>query len=232
MNLTPLQQEDLSWIVKKVRDEKLPEGNITFCRRGDGFYYLSGMRFRVQPSTLRAWKEEKLIVLSTENTNVLIFGLTKKAYEAVDSNFNAPDRSAIAHLTPLSDIENLDTELWNRCKYSLSASGEAPEAWDEAVRSAMVVLEERLRKIAKRKKLSSPDDTGMQLVNKIFSSKSPLLSDQFDDRQKAAYRDLYAGVMGVFRNPYGHRFIDPQPQEGGAIVIFTNLLLKILDDID
>lgn len=231
MNLTKPQQKDLRWILRQVKDENLSEGNITFCRHGDGWYYLNGMDFKVQSSTLQAWKEEKLIIPSTDKTTVLIFGLTKKAYEVVDSDFNAPDRSAVPHLTSLLNMENLDPELWNRCRYSLSASGDAPEAWDKAVRSAMVVLEERLRGIAKVDDIPH-NATSQQIVNKIFSQKSSLLSSQLDDGQKAAYRDLYAGVMGVFRNSYGHRFVDPQPQEGGAIIVFTDLLLKMLDGMN
>lgn len=232
MNLTKLQQEDLRWILEQVKDRKLSEGDIKFCRHEDGWYYLNGMGFKVQLSTLYAWKQEELLVSSIEKETVFIFGLTKKAYEVVDSNFNAPDRSAVPHLTSLLNIENLDPKLWDRCKYSLSASGEAPEAWDKAVRSAMVVLEERLRRIAKLDKTLPPNATGQQLINHIFSQKSSLLSDRLDDGQKTAYRNLYAGMMGVFRNSYGHQFVDPQPQEGGAIIVFTDLLLKMLDSID
>ena len=38
--------------------------------------------------------------------------------------------------------------------------------------------------------------------------------------------------MSVFRNPYGHRIIDPDPEVGGAILVFIDLLLKMLDNID
>jgi hypothetical protein len=39
-------------------------------------------------------------------------------------------------------------------------------------------------------------------------------------------------MIAAFRNPYAHRFIDPSPEVGGAIIVFINLLLKTLDDID
>jgi len=38
--------------------------------------------------------------------------------------------------------------------------------------------------------------------------------------------------MKIFRNRYAHRFIDPKPEEGGAIIVFIDLLLKMLDDLD
>jgi hypothetical protein len=38
--------------------------------------------------------------------------------------------------------------------------------------------------------------------------------------------------LKVFRNHYAHRLIDPKPEEGGAIIVFIDLLLKMLDDLD
>jgi len=34
-----------------------------------------------------------------------------------------------------------------------------------------------------------------------------------------------------FRNPSAHRLVDPAPHEGGAYIVFVNLLLKMLDDL-
>jgi hypothetical protein len=42
---------------------------------------------------------------------------------------------------------------------------------------------------------------------------------------------LYAGVVGAFRNRYAHRLIDPLPEDGGAFIVFVNLLLKMLEDL-
>jgi hypothetical protein len=42
---------------------------------------------------------------------------------------------------------------------------------------------------------------------------------------------LYAGTIGAFRNPSAHRLIDPTPEEGGAFIVFVNLLLKKLEDL-
>jgi hypothetical protein len=59
-----------------------------------------------------------------------------------------------------------------------------------------------------------------------------VLGGKFDDKQLKAYRDLYAGMMAVFRNRYAHRIVDPNPEVGGAIIVFIDLLLKMLGDID
>ena len=42
---------------------------------------------------------------------------------------------------------------------------------------------------------------------------------------------MYAGMVGAFRNPYAHRLIDPTPEDGGAFIIFVNLLLKMVEDL-
>jgi Protein of unknown function (Hypoth_ymh) len=47
--------------------------------------------------------------------------------------------------------------------------------------------------------------------------------------ERQGYRDLYAGIVGAFRNPSAHRLVDPSPEEGGAFIVFVNLLLSKLE---
>jgi hypothetical protein len=150
--------------------------------------------------------------------------------KATGSDLGDPDLSAIPHLIPLTEVKHLDPELWERCRFSLSSGGDDPKAWDKAVRTATVVLEERLRKLGKTEAIN-PDATGEGIVNMVFG-KNSVLSGKLDDRQREAYRNLYAGMMSVFRNRYAHRIVDPSPEVGGAIIAFIDLLLKTLDDID
>jgi hypothetical protein len=154
--------------------------------------------------------------------------LTGKAYEAVDTNFDAPDTSFIRHLTPLADLTQLDAQLKQRCLPILGAGAANPQMWDSAVRTAGVILEERLRSIGG---ITDPQAIGRDLVNKVFG-KNGARSDSFThDSEREGYRDLYAGVVGALRNPSAHRLIDPTPHEGGAFIVFVNLLLKKLEDL-
>jgi Protein of unknown function (Hypoth_ymh) len=150
--------------------------------------------------------------------------------KTADSDFGDPDLTAIPHLIPLTEVKHLDPELWERCRFSLSASGDNPKAWDKAVRTATVVLEERLRKLGETEAIN-PDATGEGIVNIVFG-KNSVLNGKLDDKQREAYRNLYAGMTAVFRNRYAHRIVDPSPEVGGAIIAFIDLLLKTLDDID
>jgi hypothetical protein len=69
------------------------------------------------------------------------------------------------------------------------------------------------------------------LVNKIFGKDGILASKFTVESERQGYRDLYAGIIGAFRNPSAHRLIDPTPEEGGAFIVFVDLLLKKLDKL-
>jgi len=88
-----------------------------------------------------------------------------------------------------------------------------------------VILEERLRSIGG----IGGESVGRDLVNKVFG-KNGVLAEQFDsESEREGYRDLFAGIVGAFRNPSGHRLVDPNPHEGGAYILFVNLLLSHLE---
>lgn len=233
LNLTETQKNLLRWLVEQVRSGMLNEEEIrfTWSFNRTSLVGYKGNVPEVKTTTLDALQSSGCLLCNKSFQHQYKCALTSRAYEAVASNFGAPNLSAIPHLTPLTEVKHLDSELWNRCRISLSAGGDDPKAWDEAVRTATVVLEERLRKLGKTN-LINPDATGESIVNIIFAGKNPVLSGKLDDKQLKAYRDLYAGMMAVFRNPYAHRIIDPSPEVGGAIITFINLLLKTLNDID
>ncbi|MFO5441763.1 MAG: TIGR02391 family protein [Dolichospermum sp.] len=231
-NLNDTQKERLKWIVSEVRAGKLNEENIwvIWTAQGTSLVEYQGHVPEIEKTTLDALENNGCLICSQKDKEYKC-ALTSLAFEAIDSNFGAPDLSAILHLTPLTEIDHLDTELWDRCRLSLSAGGADPKAWDKAVRTATVVLEERLRKLGRTEDVN-PDATSEGIVNIIFAGKNPVLSGKLEEKKLKAYRDLYAGMMSVFRNSYAHRIIDPSPEIGGAIIVFIDLLLKMLEDID
>lgn len=232
LNLTETQKSFLQWLVEQVRAGMLNEEEIEFTWTSDGTSLgdYEGNVPEVKSTTLDALQNSGCLLCDRSRKRLYKCALTSKAYEAVDSNFGAPNLSAIPRLIPLAEVQHLDSELWERCRFSLSAGGDDPKAWDKAVRTATVVLEERLRKLGKTEAIN-PDATGEGIVNIVFG-KNSVLSGKLDDRQREAYRNLYSGMMAVFRNRYAHRIIDPSPEVGGAIIAFIDLLLKTLDDID
>ncbi len=232
-SLNDTQKKLLQWIVSEVRAENLNEEEIwaIWDMQGTSLVGYQGHVPEIKKITLDALEENGCLTCSQKREDQYRCALTSRAFEAIDSNFGAPDLSAIPHLIPLTEIGHLDTELWARCRLSLSAGGIDPKAWDKAVRIATVVLEERLRKLGKTEAIN-PDATGEGIVNIIFASKNPVLSGKLEEKKLKAYRDLYSGMMSVFRNSYAHRIVDPSPEIGGAIIVFIDLLLKMLEDID
>lgn len=183
-------------------------------------------RYRTTTSRRGTSKRPKLEERQTESSRLCT--LTAKAFKAVDSNFDEPDTSFVTQLTPLVDVTNLDEELKRRCLPILGAGSADPVMWDSAVRTAGVILEERLRDVGS---IDNPERIGRDLVNDVFGNGGTLASSFSHDGERQGYRDMYAGVVGAFRNRYAHRFIDPMPEDGGAFIVFVNLLLKMLEDL-
>ena len=140
--------------------------------------------------------------------------------------FSAPDTSFVKHLSPLADLTNFDASLKQRCLPMLGAGAADPMLWDSAVRTAGVILEERLRDVGK---IADSQVVGRDLVNRIFGQSGTLAHKFTNSAEREGYRDLFAGVVGVIRNPAAHRLVDPTPEEGGATLVFVNLLLKKLE---
>lgn len=239
-NLTDRQKDLLRWIVDQVRSDRLEEEfHITFLNGGT---VVSEWRHEGQPqpdvtlSMLEALCAEQCLRCTQQHTPQRIgsrsqtveCSLTGIGYQAVDSDFNEPDTTFLRQLTPLSDISLLDERLKERCLPVLATGANDPKNWDTAVRNAGVVLEERLRVVGG---ITDPHIVSKQLANAVFGQNGSKARSLKVDSEREGYRDLYAGVMGAFRNPFAHRWNDPTPEDGGAILVFINLLLKMLDDL-
>ncbi|AFY68454.1 hypothetical protein Pse7367_0137 [Thalassoporum mexicanum PCC 7367] len=241
-NLTEGQKVLARWIIEKIRGEGLDEtfyaefgANVLknklqslFSSRGEikltRVYYKhdfdalenNGLMFKINT------------VIPSMNNELLQYAIKERLYSAVDSGFKDLSLSAKKYLKrDLEGIEHFDQEIQDRCIPPLLADGSNPKNWDNAIRAAGVILEERLRDIGG---FTNTNETGKPLVMKIFRQKDGTLANKFaDDKERESYMHLYAGVVGVFRNPSAHRFIDPTPEEGGAYIAFVDLLLKKLE---
>jgi len=242
-NLTPGQKDLLRWLVQQVLDGNLPEEFILVWIESDIVDILDFNGAAIPNMTkgaLDALAAADLILCDISyETKVSKSGarqaernrrytLLGKAYEAVASDFSAPDVSFVKHLTPLADVTNLDAELKQRCLPILGAGSADPKLWDSAVRTAGVILEERLRDVGG---ITDEGRTGRDLVNDVFGERGTLHAKIPNASERLGYRDIYAGIVGVFRNPAAHRLVDPAPEDGGAFIVFVNLLLKTLEDL-
>jgi hypothetical protein len=234
-NLTENQKKLIKWIVQEISNGNLDEEfRITRTQAGLSIaqYRGEGEQPIISDGILDALATEGLIIRSRQSQTLKATidrcTVTGKAYEAVKSNFNAPDTSFLRNLTPLEDVSNFDNELKQRCFPILGAGSADPKLWDSAVRTAGTILEERLRDVGG---ITDTNRVGRNLVNDIFGRSGTLASKFLVESERDGCRDLYAGAVGVFRNPSAHRLIDPTPEDGGAIIVFINFLLKKLENL-
>ena len=255
-NLTDTQKNVAKWLVQSVRVGHLDEAfriidSGTMTIQGDLQFLLSDYRgikkelydIGITKGSLQALVENNLLLCRVTQEEIPMSPfhdiqsyrketwdctLTGSIYTAVDNDFNSPDTSFIDYLIPLANPSGFDEALTKRCFPILATGGSDPILWDSAVRTAGVILEERLRDVGS---ITKPNRTGRDLVNDVFGDKGTLTSKFPIASERLGYRELYSGIVGTFRNPSAHRFIDPSPEEGGAFIVFVNLLLKKLEDL-
>lgn len=230
-NLTETQKGFARWLVEEIRAERLGEAfHIEWMLAGDGVIVEHTEDYCVISGTPEALAADRLLLVTktADSGAPKQCSVTRGLFEAVDSDFNAPDISFVRHLTPLADITDLDEEIKSRCLPNLGAGSADPVRWDSAARDASVILEERIRDVGA---IRDNGRIGLKLVNDVFGQ-SGTLANRFDNASaREGYRDLFAGIVGVFRNESAHRFIDPSPQDGGAYIVFVDLLLRKLEDL-
>lgn len=114
----------------------------------------------------------------------------------------------------------LDEELMRRCGPLIHMN-----KFDEAVRSAFVLLEERLREAVNEEGM-----TGTQLANHAFNAKDGPLAKHLGSTQseREGLRELYSGAFKLFRNPTAHGVVGYSAGEGKAIIGLVDLMLKML----
>jgi hypothetical protein len=233
-NLTNGQKDLLKEIVSLIQSGSLNEEFQIFWSGNDATGYEAMLISTGKPGKMLSSATKSGITALEDNSLLSCHGsesrptctLTGESYRAVETDFNAPDTSFVEYLTPVNGIDGFDEELKTRCLPLLATGGTNSELWDSVVRTAGVILEARLRDVGS---ISDPNQTGQGLVNSLFSQTGTLVSKFTVDSERQGYRDLYAGIVGAFRNPSAHRLIDPTPEDGGAFLVFVNLLLRKLE---
>ena len=120
----------------------------------------------------------------------------------------------------IDERSGLDAELLNRCSDFLHTG-----KYDEAVRNAFILLEERLRSAVNKDGM-----TGTQLANHAFNSTTGPLAKVLgnNEAEREGLRELYSGAFKLFRNPTAHGVVGYDLVEGKSIIGLVNLLLKMI----
>jgi uncharacterized protein (TIGR02391 family) len=127
-------------------------------------------------------------------------------------------------LSTLHQLSGLDEQLAHRCGPPIRS-----ERYDEAVGSAFVVLEERLRSL-----LGVPGGSGVDLAQKAFKPENGELVARLNRpiAEVQGIRDLFVGGFKAYRNRAAHTFAGYSLDEARAIIQLVNLLLLILVQVE
>jgi len=78
----------------------------------------------------------------------------------------------------------------------------------------------------------APEDIGTKLMRKAFSPEDGTLSDYESPRaEQQALSDLFAGAIGLYKNPHSHRSVSIEAEEAAEMITLGSHLLKIVDSI-
>ena len=97
--------------------------------------------------------------------------------------------------------------------------------------AAMKIVEVRVRELAGE----SDSMLGAKLMQAAFSPSipGPLCDPSMEGGEAVARMNLFAGAMGLFKNPTSHREVEfDDPAEAAEVVLFADLLMRILDRVE
>ena len=99
--------------------------------------------------------------------------------------------------------------------------------FDTAVFQAFKEVEVRVREAAQY----GDEMYGVNLMRSAFDVQDgPLRDDKTMPSERQAMSDLFAGAIGLLKNPTSHRFVDfTDPQEASEALLLTNHLLRIVE---
>lgn len=102
--------------------------------------------------------------------------------------------------------------------------------YELAVVLAMKEVEIRVRELGG----FSDEDIGQNLMRKAFHGETGPLTDSAQvSGERQGTSDLFAGAIAVFKNPSSHRQVSfDDPTVASEIVMFADLLLRMLDAVD
>ena len=99
--------------------------------------------------------------------------------------------------------------------------------YDTAIFQAFKAVEVVVREKGNYKK----SDIGVPLMRKAFNSQTGSLTNTHsEESEKEAMCHLFAGAIGLFKNPTSHRDIEMSPEEASDYIKVANCLIKMVDD--
>lgn len=126
---------------------------------------------------------------------------------------------------PMRAAERLDVDLHPLLERKVRRQFLMQE-YELAAFAAMKTVEVRVRGLAD----AEESLIGVKLMRTAFADGGPLHEEDMDGGERVAHMELFAGAIGVFKNPSSHRTVSyDDPTEAAEVVLFADLLLRLLD---
>src|SRR4030042_6308486 len=152
-----------------------------------------------------------------------ILAIVASAGEYLEHKYTQKERESKVQKEP-AEIFNLDhfhPKLKEKC-----ADHFVSKKFDDAILNACKVVEVHTRDLANLKET----DIGINLMMKAFNPDKPILKYSDVKGEQEALMFLFAGFIGVFKNPQSHRFIDiKDPAVAFEVLNFAKQLCRILE---
>lgn len=214
-----MEPEELAPFVLKhlSQAEKINRYNYTLGTSGDIQEYAKEHLRDFQKQLMEAfiWLEREMFVAPHPDQQGEWRFITRRGEKVLqDEDFAAYPRGLLLS-------ENLHPILVRRVK-PLFLRGD----YDTAVFQAFKAIEVQVRKLGGYAK----GDFGVELMRKAFHPKTGKLTNTHSlASEKQAMSDLFAGAIGLFKNPVSHRDIEGMsPEEAADYIEVANCLLKMV----
>ena len=101
--------------------------------------------------------------------------------------------------------------------------------YDVAVFQAFKLVEVRVRALGRY----TDKDYGPVLMHRAFAANKGPLADRTQlEAEQEATAALFAGAIGLFKNPGSHRTVAWEPDAAAEAIYLANTLLRILDGVE
>jgi uncharacterized protein (TIGR02391 family) len=77
----------------------------------------------------------------------------------------------------------------------------------------------------------SADLVGVQLMRQAFRTGGPLVDTTLPISEQEGMMHLFAGAIGLYKNPQSHRYVPTSAEEAAEVIMFASQLLRIVDRV-